>query len=134
MVSAALESQPVRVASWWQGAKKLPSTNSRSKITCWDDSLAKPGAGDIATTGTWDGHPIGLTGAVGKDYNHAKVGVVTATSSHSVIFGDMNQSGDLSGPKCNDSQNGRGGLFFVVDDAALHDSVSALLSGESAPK
>jgi hypothetical protein len=134
MVSAILGSQPLRVATWWDGANKLPSTTSKTKITCWDQSLDKPGAVDIAISGTWAGHSIGLKGAVGKDYNHAKVGVVTATGSKSVIFGDMNQSGDLSGSKCDDSQNGRGGLFFVVDDPTLHKSVTGLLKGDSAPK
>jgi len=49
-----------------------------------------------------------------------------------VIFGDMNQQGTLSG-RCNSSQNGRGGLFFVVKDTALFDSVTRLIQGESAP-
>jgi len=33
-----------------------------------------------------------------------------------VIFGDMNQQARLSGPHCDSSQNGRGGLFFVVQN------------------
>jgi len=134
MVSSVLGSQPLRVATWWQGANKMPSTTSKTKVTCWDESLDKPGAVDIATTGTWDGKSIGLKGAASKDYNHAKIGVVTASGSSSVIFGDMNQDGDLTGSTCADSQNARGGLFFVVDDTDLHKSVSALLKGESAPK
>jgi hypothetical protein len=134
MVSAVLASQPLRVATWWQGPNKLPSTTASTAVTCWDQSLDKPGAVDIATSGTWNGHAIGLKGAVGKDYNHAKVGVVTAAGSSSVIFGDMNQDGDLSGSTCTDSQNARGGLFFVVSESTLHTSVSALLKGDSAPK
>ena len=134
MVSAVLGSQPLRVATWWQGTNKLPSTTSSTAVTCWDQSLDKPGAVDIATSGTWNGHAIGLKGAVGKDYNHAKIGVVTATGSSTVIFGDMNQDGDLVGSTCTDSQNGRGGLFFVVTNPTLHTSVTGLLKGESAPK
>jgi hypothetical protein len=99
-----------------------------------DQSLDKPGAVDIATSGTWNGHTIGLKGAVGKDYNHAKLGVVTGSGSTAVIFGDMNQDGDLTGGSCSDSQNARGGLFFVVSDPTLHTSVAGLLKGESAPK
>ena len=48
------------------------------------------------------------------------------------IFGDMNQQGALSG-KCASSQNGRGGMFFILEDQALHDSVAALIDGNSAP-
>jgi hypothetical protein len=45
----------------------------------------------------------------------------------------MNQQGTISGPKCSSSQNGRGGLFYVMDDATLFESLSSLLKGEAAP-
>ena len=45
----------------------------------------------------------------------------------------MNQQGTLSGPKCDSSQNGRGGMFFVLQDAVLSKSIAALIGGESAP-
>ncbi len=51
-----------------------------------------------------------------------------------VIFGDMNQQGTLSGPLCDSSQNGRGGLFFVVRDAQLFNGVRDLLQGQTAPQ
>jgi hypothetical protein len=51
-----------------------------------------------------------------------------------VIFGDMNQQGTLSGPLCDSSQNGRGGLFFVVQDPQLFNSVHDLLHGQTAPQ
>ncbi len=51
-----------------------------------------------------------------------------------VIFGDMNQQGALSEPDCDSSQNGRGGLFFVVPDAQLFNSVRDLLQGQTAPQ
>ena len=35
----------------------------------------------------------------------------------------MNQQGALSPPGCNKSQNGRGGLFFAVQDDKLFESV-----------
>ena len=50
------------------------------------------------------------------------------------IFGDMNQEGSLSKSKgCNLHQNGRGGLFFVVEDPTLHDEVAKLIAGDTAP-
>lgn len=66
------------------------------------------------------------------DGNQAKIGVSTGTHSYS-IFGDMNQQGALSG-KCGSSRNGRGGLFYVIDDATLATSVRSLLKGDSAPQ
>ena len=44
-----------------------------------------------------------------------------------------NQQGTLSGPNCGSGQNGRGGLFYVLKDQALHDSIQRLISGASAP-
>jgi hypothetical protein len=49
-----------------------------------------------------------------------------------VIFGDENQQGSLSG-KCSSSQNGRGGLFFVLRNSGLANSVRSLLAGDTAP-
>jgi hypothetical protein len=55
-----------------------------------------------------------------------------STGTHSyAIFGDMNQQGSLT--TCTSSQDARGGLFFVVDNAQLHDSVRDLIQGDSAP-
>lgn len=51
---------------------------------------------------------------------------------HLAIFAGLNQQGRLTN-KCNSSQNGRGGLFFVVDDQALHASLRALIAGETGP-
>lgn len=133
MVSSLLGGVWLRAATWWESANKLPSTTARTKISCWDDSLAKPGAVEVATTGTWNQDPIGLKGGACKDCNHAKIGVVTDASSSAVVFGDMNQEGALSGD-CGVSQNGRGGLFFVVENAKLHTSVAGLLAGSAAPR
>ena len=132
MVSSLLGSEPLRVASWWSHPE-IPTTAATSAIGCWDPSLAAPGAVEIATTGTWAGKPIGLEGIAKADGNHAKIGVSTGTHPY-VIFGDMNQQGKLAGPNCDSSQNGRGGLFFVVSDAGLFHSVSALLKGATAPQ
>jgi hypothetical protein len=131
MVSAELGGEPLRVASWWT-KPEIPSTAEGTLPGCWDQSLGKPGAVAIATNGTWAGKTIGLEGMAEPDGNHAKVGVSTGTQPY-VIFGDMNQQGSLSGPNCRSSQNGRGGLFYVVTDEQLFSSVTDLLKGETAP-
>lgn len=132
LVSARLNGVPLRTATWWT-APAIPATDSSTKIACWDATLGRPGPVAIATTGTWNGKAIGLQGGPSADRNHGKIGVSTAGDHPYAIFGDMNQQGAL-GPaaKCGSSQNGRGGLFFVVEDRALHDSVAALITGDSA--
>lgn len=132
MVSALLGGEPLRVATWWT-KPEIPSTTASSSVGCWDNSLATPGAVENATTGTWESQQFGLTGGPGRNFNHAKVGVSTSSGHHYAIFGDMNQQGSLSGPNCASSQNGRGGLFYVVDDAQLSDGLKGLLTGSSAP-
>jgi deoxyribonuclease II len=132
MVSATLEGVSLRTATWW-ASPKIPTTTSSSKVKCWSDSLSKPGAVEIATTGEWADQEIGLTGGAGPNFNHAKIGVSTSGDHHFAIFGDMNQQGSLSGPNCKSSQNGRGGLFYVVDNEELSDSVAALIKGKTAP-
>lgn len=131
MVSAWL-GQPLRVASWW-AAPKIPSTATSTPVKCWDPALGSPSGVDIATTGTWDGKSIGLMGTASPSGNHAKIGVSTSAEPY-VIFGDENQQGSLNGPNCGSSQNGRGGLFFVVYQTQLHSSVVALLKGDSAAR
>ncbi len=131
MISAMLGGEPLRAATWW-AHPEIPSTTSTTTVGCWDPSLGKPGAVDIATSGTWAGATIGLEGLPAPVGNHAKIGVSTGTHTYA-IFGDMNQQGSLSGPNCGSSQNGRGGLFYVVDDAPLAASVKDLIKGASAP-
>jgi hypothetical protein len=131
MVSATLGGISLRTATWW-AAPKIPTTTKSTKIDCWSPSLPKPGPVEIATSGEWDGQEIGLAGGPGPNFNHAKIGVSTSGSHHYVIFGDMNQQGALSG-KCSSSQNGRGGLFYVMDDKTLSTSVSKLIEGDTAP-
>jgi hypothetical protein len=130
MVSAMLGGEPLRVASWWT-RPEIPSTTATTPVACWNTSLGKSGAVEIATSGTWSGKSIGLEGMAEPDGNHAKVGVSTGTHAYS-IFGDMNQQGALSG-KCDSSQNGRGGLFYVVDNPPLASAIKDLLKGSSAP-
>jgi hypothetical protein len=132
MVSAMLGGESLRVATWWTDPE-IPSTDATTAVRCWDQSLGKPGAVEIATSGTWGGKSIGLEGLDAPSGNHAKIGVSTGTHSYA-IFGDMNQQGSLSGPNCDSSQNGRGGLFYVVDNSQLFSSVRDLISGAAAPQ
>jgi len=129
MVSALLK-EPLRVASWWTDPK-IPSAKAGTP-GCWSSTLSTPLEVQIATTGEWDNVKFGLTGGLGPNYNHAKIG-------HSIggslgIMGDQNQMGSYSPDTrhCSSSQNGRGGLFFVVDDATLHSGLKDLLTGETA--
>lgn len=132
MVSAVLGTVPLRTATWW-ASPRIPSTDPSTPVDCWDGQLGKPGAVAIATSGQWDGKTFGLKGGPGSDFNHAKIGVTTDDSRHLAIFGDLNQQGSLSGPNCKSSQNGRGGLFYVLDNASLSDSLRQLIQGDTAP-
>jgi hypothetical protein len=129
LVSAQLGRVPLRAATWWT-TPAIPNTTASKHIACWDPSLSKPGAVTIAHTGTWKGQPLGLNGGPQMDANHAKIGVSTDPARPYVIFGDMNQQGALSG-NCASSQNGRGGLFFIVTDSALQASVAQLIGATS---
>ena len=87
----------------------------------------------IALSGTWEGNAFGLAGGAGPNFNHAKIGVATSGSRPYVIFGDMNQQGSLNGPNCGSSQNGRGGLFFVLENEQLFGDLTRLIAGDTAP-
>jgi hypothetical protein len=132
MVSSLLKGVSLRTATWWANPK-IDSTTANTRIGCWSDTLGNPGAVEIATTGQWAGQVIGLTGVRGPDSNHAKIGVSTSGAEHYVIFGDMNQQGRVSGGNCASSQNGRGGLFYVIDDQELSKSLASLIKGDGAP-
>lgn len=131
MVSAVLGGIDLRTATWW-ATPFIPTTTASTKVKCWDESLSKPGAVQIATSGSWNGQTIGLTGGASPDHNHAKIGVSLSGNESLSIFGDMNQQGTLSGPSCKSSQNGRGGLFYVVNNKELSDSVGQLITGATA--
>ncbi len=138
MVSAQLKSVNLRVASWW-AKPEIYSTKAGEIPGCWGPGLGTPGAVEIATTGMWDGKEIGLTGGDGPNFNHAKIGISADPKNPMAIFGDMNQQGALSSgyayakQTCSSSQNGRGGTFYVLRDAAFFKSMTALLAGKSAP-
>jgi hypothetical protein len=134
MVSAVLGGVPLRVASWW--AKPwIYTTTDTSSIACWDQSLGEAGPVEIATTGHWQGREYGLKGGSGPNFNHAKIGVSMSGNDRSTIFGDMNQQGSVSPAErpCKSSQNGRGGLFYVLRDQVLHDQLVQLIEGDRAP-
>jgi hypothetical protein len=130
MLSARLGGVPLRAATWW-ASPRIPTTVAGQPIICWRDDLGSPAGVDIATSGSWASTRIGLRGGPQPDANHAKVGVSTDGAHHYSIFADLNQQGRLTA-KCDSSQNGRGGLFFIVDDPTLHASLSALIAGETA--
>jgi hypothetical protein len=46
-------------------------------ITCWDSTLGKPDAVEVATTGQWANQPFGLNGG-SPNFNHAKIGISIA--------------------------------------------------------
>lgn len=131
MVSSILGGVPLRTATWWNRTS-IPTTTPETQIGCWDSTLDQPGAVEIATTGQWDSIRFSLKGGPSGNNNHAKIGVSIDTVHAYTIFGDMNQQGALSGPDCNRSQNGRGGLFFVVSNPTLHQNVRDLIAGETA--
>ena len=144
IVSAVLGKVPLRVATFWQ-RDLIYSTPGRTQPGCWPSILksVSPGPVEIALTGTWEGKTIGLTGTPQRGIsgasvgaNHAKIAVSTGPGPPLTIFADMNQDGAISRKgelTCSSSQNGRGGLFFVLENQALHDSVAALIAGGSAP-
>ena len=137
IVSAVLDGTAERAATWWL-TPRIYTTTKASKVGCLAPFVAAkqgepllkttPGPVAIALTGTWKDQEFKLDATS----NHAKIGVSTAGSHHYVIFGDLNQQGTMSPPDCGKSQNGRGGLFFVLDNKALADSVTDLIEGDTA--
>jgi hypothetical protein len=139
IVSAQLNSLPLRVASWW-ARPLIYSTTADTTLACWKPGWGKPGPVAIATTGMWNNVVLGLQGGEGTNFNHAKIGISTDSTQPLCIFGDMNQQGAL-GPgyaydkqTCASSQNGRGGTFYVLEDKTLFASLTALLKGDTAPE
>lgn len=127
MVSSLLGGESLRTATWW-AAPRIPTTELGRQILCWRSDLPAPGRVEVALDGRWNDKKISLKGGG----NHAKLGISLGGPHHYVIFGDLNQQGRLTG-KCASSQNGRGGLFFVVDDVQLHADMTKLLAGATAP-
>jgi len=127
MVSARLGGTGLRTATWW-AAPRIPTTVRGRQIVCWRSDLGEPGPVEVAVTGSWKDKTISLKGGG----NHAKLGVSIEGNHPYVIFGDLNQQGRLSN-NCASSQNGRGGLFFILEDVQLHAALAQLMTGEIAP-
>lgn len=125
LVSASLNGVPLLAATWW-ARPMIPTTDADTQIVCWEDSLGKPGAVVNTEEGHWQGTAFSLTGGVGPDHNHAKIGISTDAAASFAIFGDLNQQGALTG-NCGSSQNGRGGLFYVVHNKMLNQAISNLI-------
>jgi hypothetical protein len=134
MVSALLDGESQRTATWW-AFPQIFSTKASTAIGCWEGVLKsgnkKPGDVVIALDGSWDKHKIKLIGGS----NHAKIGVTTSGAKHYAIFGDLNQQGSINKVKgkCDSSQNGRGGMFFVVENDDLFKTLSDMLDGADEP-
>lgn len=129
MVSA-LVGKPLRTATWWQSPEIL---SAEAGIPgCWSSDLDTPQEVQIATSGQWQNTTFGLTGGLGQNYNHAKLG--HSINGTLAIMGDMNQMGSYTPDlrKCDSSQNARGGLFFVLDDPTLHSDLKELMTGTTA--
>ena len=128
LVSSVLGSVDLVVATWWKRTD-IPDTVAHQTIDCWPTGggWKPPGAVVNAPTGHWETTPFSLLGIGSPSGNHAKIGVSTSGTHPYAIFGDLNQEGALSGT-CGARQNGRGGMFFVVEDRKLHDGVRSLIS------
>lgn len=135
MVSALLSGVSARAATWWT-KPKIDSTLASTTNKCMDKAIkdgaikGKAGPVAIALTGEWKKSSIKLY----APSNHAKIGVATSgNNTRYEIFGDLNQQGSLSPPPdCDASQNGRGGMFFVLQDDKLFDSLHDLIQGDTA--
>ena len=128
MLSALLSGAAERVVTW-RHSKDIPSTRAATKVGCWSPMIAgKPGKVAIALTGVWDGKPIKLT----QPMNHAKIATALSNGTKYVVFSDLNQQGSIGPPKpCDSAQNARGGLFFVLEDTELYDSLGGLIDGDT---
>jgi hypothetical protein len=128
MVSSLLGGIGLRTATWW-ATPPIYSTTA-GPVGCWDSSLKQtPGAVDIAITGKWGGIGFNLIG--NPNANHAKIGVSTTGTNHWAVFGDENQQGsrDPKEKPCDSSQNGRGGTFYALNNAALSADMTSLITG-----
>lgn len=104
----------------------IEPTTGTTPIGCWNPQLRKAGAAEIATSRSWGGTTFRLKDGLSSNANHAKIGVSIGDSTDDTVFGDLNQQGALSG-KCGSSQNGSGGLFYIVNGHVLVNGIRSLL-------
>lgn len=69
----------------------------------------------------------GLWGQFNSIASHAKYAIAADSDSNWVVSGDMNNQGWGCSTSCSGSQYGRGGLFFSLQNEALHDSFYSML-------
>jgi hypothetical protein len=131
LISARL-GVPLRTSTW-RANSPIPTTTDKTPIACWRSNLGKPRAVEIATTGKWKEGDLVKILKMSASGSHGKLGVSLDDSQRFTIFGDMNQQGDITGKKCDSAQNGRGGLFFVLTEPQLYQSMRDLLEGQTAP-
>ena len=134
MVSSLLGA-PLRTASWWT-EPEINSTRAGFLPLCWNKSMTAPQEVQVALSGQWNGKNFSLKGRPTNNGNHAKL-AHSLSGPKLTIMADMNQQGSLNGnaggdDSCEISQNGRGGLFFVMEDEVLHSGLSELLHGATA--
>ena len=131
-VSSVLGSENLITATWW-ATPRIASTRSAADVHCWDPLLpTPPGRVDVAVSAQWGNVPVAFTGGP----NHAKIGISLDGGHAYSIFGDLNQQGqlgDASSPNaanCGSSQNGRGGMFFVLTDPKLRAGIAKLVANQ----
>jgi hypothetical protein len=125
LVSAILGGVSLKAATWF-APPYMPETMAYTSINCWPRDLRGPGRVEAATTGHWGGKDFNLQGGSSSNSNNAKFAVSTAEDQDYAIFGDLNEQGVLSGT-CSSAQNGHGGVFFVVNNRGLADSLKGIL-------
>jgi len=129
-VSSLLGSENLLTATWW-ATPRIASTRSAGDVHCWDPTLpTPPGEVDVAVSAQWGQVPVAFTGGP----NHAKIGISLPGGHRYSIFGDLNQQGQLgdasapNGAQCGSSQNGRGGMFFVLAEPKLQAGIAKLVA------
>ena len=131
--SGAPSGPPLRTANWW-AAPTIPSTAQPGRSRLLGNRTASRPGGDrhqrrLERAGD---RPVGRPC---PERQSCQDRISLGGAPYYTILGDLNQQGSLAPASrpCQSSQNGRGGLFFVVDNQQLHDSVAALIAGSTAP-
>eukprot|EP00438_Fugacium_kawagutii_P035461 Skav216642 [mRNA] locus=scaffold1255:201077:202363:+ [translate_table: standard] len=129
MVSS-LTQTPLRTATWWSHPT-IPSSRAGYKPGCWNSKLpSSVPEVQAAISGQWANKQFSFKGEPTTNGNHAKV-AHSLSGRNLAVFGDMNMQGSLDS-NCKASQNGRGGMFFVLEDDVLHAGLQKLLTGDTA--
>lgn len=135
LISSLIQT-PLRTATWWT-VPAINSTQGGFVPGCWNASLKPSPEVQVALSGQWQGVNFTFLGRPDADANHAKLAHSLGSGPKLAVMGDMNQQGALNpddNPQgtCDLSQNARGGLFFIMEDASLHADLVHLMTGETA--